>query len=97
MTYDTLDLEDALEAFAVSIWPTTESVDDTSEWSHAYDRLSGVELYLIHLRHLPLAASAGELKSLAGMRSNMLRGAGAKMPLPQGARHQHLRHVPRNV
>lgn len=97
MTHDTHALENALEAFAVSIWPTAESADDTREWSLAHDRLSGVELYLTHLRLYPLAATAGELKSLAGVRGNIPRGAKARMPIPQDTRRQPLRHVSRRA
>lgn len=97
MTNDTLALENALEAFAVSVWPTAESADDTTEWSHTYDRLSGVELYLTHLRLYPLAATAGALKSLAGVRGSMPRGANARTAVPHGSRPQHLRNVSRTA
>ena len=93
MTNNTIALENALETFAVSVWPTAESADDTTAWSQAYDRLSGVELYLACLRLYPLAATVGELKSLAGLRRSMPRNTNAKTPL----RHQSRPHRQHNA
>jgi hypothetical protein len=89
MTNDFIALESALETLAVSVWSTAESTNDTAAWSHVYDSLSGVELYLTCLRIYPLAATASELKSLAGVRASMLRNANAKALLQghSGAPH----------